>query len=276
MDWFYAEGHDRRGPVDDAGLSALVAAGTIKPDTLVWNSTFTDWRTASAAGVTPPDIAAPTSATAHVCIVTGKTFPASQMIQTEHGWVSAEGRDIYYQCLREGVPIPTSAPNARVDGRRIVVPASDARLPLRCVKTNEPVTGADVRARTLWWCPPLVFLTILLNLIITLVLYFVLRKSVKLDVPLSRRGRQIVRRNALIAFAVGAVGFALVVFPIASGQEQYLAWIPVGAAMILGALIFGARHGTALRIVKLKNQEAWLAGAGGDYLASLPPYRLNT
>jgi hypothetical protein len=275
MEWFYAEGQSRKGPVGDAELSALVASGTIKPDTLVWNVSFTDWRPASVAGVIPPALGSSPAAESHVCIVTGKTFPASQMIQTEHGWVSAEGRDTYYQCLREGVPISTSSPNARADGRRIVVPATGARLPLRCIKTNEPVTEADVRARTLWWCPPLVIFTILLNLLITLILYFVLRKSVKLDIPLSRRGRQIVRRNALIAFAAGALGFALVIFPIASGEERYLVWLPAGAVVVIGALIFGALQGTALRIVKFKNQEVWLAGAGRDYLASLPRYRVR-
>jgi hypothetical protein len=46
-----------------------------------------------------------------VCILTGKSFPFAQMVQTEHGWVSAEARERYYESLREGVPL-TFAANA--------------------------------------------------------------------------------------------------------------------------------------------------------------------
>ncbi len=36
MSWYYADGGQQRGPVTDDELSALLAAGAITADTLVW------------------------------------------------------------------------------------------------------------------------------------------------------------------------------------------------------------------------------------------------
>ena len=44
MTWFYASGREQRGPVDDAALDRLIAAGEIGPDTLVWRAGMPEWR----------------------------------------------------------------------------------------------------------------------------------------------------------------------------------------------------------------------------------------
>jgi hypothetical protein len=44
MTWFYAVGPEQRGPVDDAALDRLIAAGDIGPDTLVWRAGMAEWR----------------------------------------------------------------------------------------------------------------------------------------------------------------------------------------------------------------------------------------
>jgi len=48
--WFYAVGAERKGPVGRADLDALVRAGVVRRDTLVWTSGAADWR---PAGVVP-------------------------------------------------------------------------------------------------------------------------------------------------------------------------------------------------------------------------------
>ena len=53
MNWFYSEGGAQKGPVDDAAFRALVANGTIRPDTLVWREGMADWQPLSAAGGSP-------------------------------------------------------------------------------------------------------------------------------------------------------------------------------------------------------------------------------
>jgi hypothetical protein len=49
MTWYYAIGNERQGPVDDATLDRLIAAGTVTPDTLVWRAGMADWQPLSQA-----------------------------------------------------------------------------------------------------------------------------------------------------------------------------------------------------------------------------------
>lgn len=65
MTWFYAVGGEQRGPVDDAALDRLIAAGEIGPDTLVWRAGMAEWRplrdarAAAAPPILPPPRPAP-------------------------------------------------------------------------------------------------------------------------------------------------------------------------------------------------------------------------
>ena len=44
MDWYYARGRERIGPLSQADLEALVTSGDIGPDTLVWHPGLPDWQ----------------------------------------------------------------------------------------------------------------------------------------------------------------------------------------------------------------------------------------
>ena len=143
MHWYYADGTEHRGPVSEAEIASLAKAGRITEQTLVWNSGMKDWQPAASTALQGTITTAASDATA-VCVMTGKSLPTSQMLRTEHGWVSGEARDTYYQTLREGLPLPMAGLpiNGFADKKRIVVPAQGARLPRRCFKTNEAVTEA--------------------------------------------------------------------------------------------------------------------------------------
>jgi hypothetical protein len=43
MEWYYADEFDQQHSISDGGLAGLVAAGTIRPGTLLWNGTLTNW-----------------------------------------------------------------------------------------------------------------------------------------------------------------------------------------------------------------------------------------
>lgn len=43
MDWHYAEGDERKGPVDESTLVALIESDTIRRDTLVWRAGMPGW-----------------------------------------------------------------------------------------------------------------------------------------------------------------------------------------------------------------------------------------
>ena len=59
MTWYYAIGNERQGPVDDATLDRLVAAGTVTSDTLVWRAGMADWQPLSQARPSAPRPPAP-------------------------------------------------------------------------------------------------------------------------------------------------------------------------------------------------------------------------
>jgi hypothetical protein len=269
MNWFYAAGQERKGPLPEAQLKELIAAGTVRAETLVWNETLTDWvplKNTALAG--PPPLPDENS---QVCIITGRVFPKSQMFETTHGWVSAEGKDTYYQCLREGVPFPAagSQTNARVDGKRVVVPLSNTRLPMRCFKTNLPVTAEQVRLRKLYWCSPWVYLSLFLSLIVLLVVYLISRKLVKVELPLSPTGKGIVRKQALIAWGIFVGG---IVLSIAGFANDFPSIGVIGILAIPTSMIYGIVKASTVRVIKIKDGDVWLAGAGKDFLASLPAY----
>ncbi|MFH1499338.1 MAG: DUF4339 domain-containing protein, partial [Verrucomicrobiota bacterium] len=44
MQWYYAVGSERRGPVDTVTFSGLVNNGTITPATLVWRTGMAEWQ----------------------------------------------------------------------------------------------------------------------------------------------------------------------------------------------------------------------------------------
>jgi hypothetical protein len=43
MDWYYADEYDRQHPTTEEALPGLVASGLVKPLTLLWNESLTNW-----------------------------------------------------------------------------------------------------------------------------------------------------------------------------------------------------------------------------------------
>ncbi len=62
--WYYQQGNERKGPVDEATIRSLISGGVISIDTLVWTEGMPSWvalqQTSLAAGlpVPPPSPAA--------------------------------------------------------------------------------------------------------------------------------------------------------------------------------------------------------------------------
>lgn len=271
MLWHYADGTERKGPIEETELLRLLATSKISTSTLVWKSGFTSW---VPLGETTLNTAGTVAAGNHRCIITGKVFAEAEMIQTAHGWVSAEGKDTYYQALREGVSPTTvgSAISAWRDGNRIVVPIDNPRLPARCVKTNAMVAANDFVTKKLYWEQPLVYLSILISILITLILVLALRKKLVLEIPLSAEGRAKIRTNAVLSIVGFLAGVALIIWPIAASNDALLWLIAVGVVAVIGSLVFGSRKATALRVTRMRDGKAWVAGASPEFLASLPPF----
>ena len=119
MSWYYAENDVRNGPIDDPAFEALVGAGTIRPDTLVWRDGLPDWvpysRLANAAAAPQP--AAPGLRAAlssqpglglHGCSQCGRTFPPDDMVTFEGRFICAGCKPAFFQRIKEGVAIAGS------------------------------------------------------------------------------------------------------------------------------------------------------------------------
>lgn len=86
MEWYYANEGQRHGPVSIDDFARLVAAGTVRPETLVWRAGMGGWQAwaevaptvqlPQAADVPPPLVAspAPLSPIAPVADVAARTF----------------------------------------------------------------------------------------------------------------------------------------------------------------------------------------------------------
>lgn len=58
--WYYLENRQQRGPVSFEELQALVQAGTVRPDDMVWSPEMEEWAPASTVpDLVPKDLAAP-------------------------------------------------------------------------------------------------------------------------------------------------------------------------------------------------------------------------
>jgi hypothetical protein len=59
MQWYYTVQGQRQGPVDDAGLEALVGQGTIQDDTYVWREGLAEWQSYGALKPKPAPVRVP-------------------------------------------------------------------------------------------------------------------------------------------------------------------------------------------------------------------------
>ncbi len=118
MNWYYVDGGQQAGPVDDAQLAGLVRDGKVQPDTLVWREGLADWQPYQEAKVpglrlapsstAPAATGAPASAEA-VCAECGRIFNADDMIRHEELYVCANCKPVFMQKLAEGVRFEAGA-----------------------------------------------------------------------------------------------------------------------------------------------------------------------
>jgi uncharacterized RDD family membrane protein YckC len=96
MSWYYAREGRQVGPVSEAELQAQVAAGVVRPDTLVWREGMASWQpyggVAGDAGTAPRK----------TCSQCGRAFPADDLIDFGDRSVCAECKPVFLQGLKEG------------------------------------------------------------------------------------------------------------------------------------------------------------------------------
>jgi uncharacterized RDD family membrane protein YckC len=99
MDWYFVEGGDRKGPINDVEFDGLVRSGRVKADTIVWHEGLGDWQ---SYGAVSTSAVATADGTAR-CVECGQTFPTTEMLQYEGSWVCATCKPVFFQKVREGI-----------------------------------------------------------------------------------------------------------------------------------------------------------------------------
>jgi uncharacterized RDD family membrane protein YckC len=107
--WYYTENGEQRGPVTETDFDALVQAGKIDAETLVWREGQGDWQPyrvarPGPAGAIPVAPAFPGAATV-VCAECGQKFPPGEVMQFSGVSVCAACKPIFVQKLREGAHV---------------------------------------------------------------------------------------------------------------------------------------------------------------------------
>jgi len=143
------------------------------------------------------------------------------------------------------------------------------------------VTATDLRRVSLEWFPPVIWLSLLLTPLVFVILYFLLRRSVALEVPLSAAGRRQLARSRGFALALAVAGACFLLLAAWAGAQRGAALVVGGGVfplvLLLGGLVLSAavilalRRGPILQVIRRTDNEAWLAGAGPEFLASLSP-----
>ena len=104
MNWFYVdESGQRGGPVDEAGLDALIAARQINSTTLVWHEGMSDWQPLGDRAPAPAMAAPVINPGEAVCVECGGVFPVEETIRVGKVQVCANCKPVFVQKMREGV-----------------------------------------------------------------------------------------------------------------------------------------------------------------------------
>lgn len=151
-----------------------------------------------------------------------------------------------------------------------------ARLPDRCVKSNQPANGRTLK-RNLRWHHPAIYLAILAHILIYAVIALILSKQAVIYIGLSPEWISRRRRTIIIAWSLVLLSVGLFV----GGISQLDAQDGLAAILMLSSVVLffgGAIYGLiAARLVspkKMTDTHIWLKGVHPDYLAELPvwPY----
>jgi hypothetical protein len=267
--WYYLDSaHQQQGPVEEGRLSALLAAGTISPQTLVWRDGLTDWipyqqlppGAPMASGV---PVAVLANATCQIC---QQPVGVDNLIELAGIRVCAACKPKAIQTLSEGGQLGSSA--VWRDGKKVVA-RDGARFPARCVKCNGPAAEPPLK-RKLYWHNPLIYLLVFLHFLIYIIVAVIVRKRASVELYLCPEHLKRRKYFILATWLAVVIGLGVGIWGIAIHS------LPLGAAgfllLIIGAPVIGILGAQPARTVRIKNKTVWMAGAGKDFVASLPEW----
>jgi hypothetical protein len=154
-----------------------------------------------------------------------------------------------------------------VIGRSLLVP-SGTKLPLRCVKTNAPVSESDMVRKEFYWLNPLWLLTIFVGLFVILVVYFVARKKCMVTYGLSPQVRKKYQTRMVIKIALMLALFLAFLFSTTGGDGTLIA---VTVCLFVFSLIILPFGNVPIVVKKFDGNRFWFKGCGPEFLESITP-----
>jgi hypothetical protein len=267
MAWHYEQSGKAVGPVSPEQFDELVHAGTIAPDTLVWQEGMANWQPYRTLQPAPPAPAttAPLLPGGVMCAECGRSFPQSEVISYEKFWVCAACKPVFFQKIREGLR-PSGAPIWRSD--KTLVITGEATLPDRCVKCNAPAEGRRLKRR-LYWHHPAVYLLILCSILIYVIVALIIRKRATIEIGLCERHLAKRKRDILIGWAMALSGLGLLI----GGISANSGWAgAAGGVVFLAALFYGVATAQMVSAKRIDDAHVWVRGVCPEYLDTLPDW----
>jgi len=109
MNWYYADGKRKVGPISKEELKSLVKNKKINMETLVWRQGMKDWEALGRVAKQKKSSAQKLQKTAAtgqaVCSECGRAFPEEEMISFENAKVCAGCKPMFVQKIKEGVNV---------------------------------------------------------------------------------------------------------------------------------------------------------------------------
>lgn len=280
VDWFYVQHGSRIGPVPVAQFDDLVRSGRITPQTLVWREGLVNWQPFGSITTSPSSLPSPPAPPPHPgvllsvvsgarigCAECGLAFPESEMIPFAGSWICAKCKPIFFQRVREGVPVASGGADAWQSGDAIVT-QHGGTLPARCVKCNDAVTSKPI-PRTLYWHSDWILVLLLVPLVYVIV-FFIVHKRVRLSVPICEEHRRRQRVFIGVSWLLVATGLGVLLPGIFFVS---VALTILGSVFCLAA--FFLAHSKEVMLISVKElnaQHVWVRGFCKEYRASLPEF----
>jgi ribosomal protein L36 len=235
----------QQGPVDDAGLNELMAEKVITDDTLMWKEGQPAW--APLRELRPARTAAsPVLDHEGTCMVCNRAVGADNLIELIGTRVCEACKPKAVQAMREGVAV-TGVITVWRDGKRMIA-CDNARFPQRCLKCNGTTKG-----------PPLE---------LKLQLNKVVRRQATIYVYLCAKHK--LWRRCLIIGAWSCVVLGIVALFTSEAANSTTIWDPF--LLLIAATLGAIAKATTVRTLRIEDNKVWLAGAGKEFLASLPQW----
>ena len=127
MNWYYEESGHEIGPLSDEAFQEEVRSGKVTQDTLVWNHTFSGWKSYGSITSVP---SLPRVVPTKKCSQCGKSYPPDDLIEYSGSLICASCKSAFFQILKE-----TGASPSRADGVAQYFPVSNLKLALMSVAT---------------------------------------------------------------------------------------------------------------------------------------------